>query len=197
MAPFRRQDISFSTTTSATRCTSAASTRFPGAPTPRRTFIRGQDCQTAGRNQVTCSRTPPSTFLSANSSATNFPSTCKPSTSPTAASCSTTASPSAALISSTPAKFLSNCAIVSTTDFPGQIGATLRLALIAIFVAAGTLARYGLQCGVQIRTPSAFPYGTLLVNLTGCFLLGLIGQFTLNRMVISPDWRGASVCRLL
>src|SRR6267154_1276095 len=36
-----------------------------------------------------------------------------------------------------------------------------------------------------------FPYGTLLVNLTGCFLLGLIGQFTLNRMVISPDWRVA------
>jgi CrcB protein len=72
-----------------------------------------------------------------------------------------------------------------------RIGATLRLALIAIFGAAGTLARYGLQGVVQIRTASAFPYGTLLVNLTGCFLLGLIGQFTLNRMVISPDWRVA------
>jgi len=72
-----------------------------------------------------------------------------------------------------------------------QIGATLRLALIAIFGAAGTLARYGLQGVVQIRTASTFPLGTLLVNLTGCFLLGLIGQFTLNRMVISPDWRVA------
>jgi len=29
----------------------------------------------------------------------------------------------------------------------------------------------------------------LFINLTGCFLLGLIGQFTLNRMVISSDWR--------
>jgi fluoride exporter len=67
----------------------------------------------------------------------------------------------------------------------------LRLALIAIFGAAGTLARYGLQGVVQIRAGSTFPYGTLLVNLTGCFLLGLIGQFTLNRMVISPDWRVA------
>ncbi len=38
---------------------------------------------------------------------------------------------------------------------------------------------------------TTFPYGTLLINLTGCFLLGLIGQFTLNRMVISPDWRVA------
>jgi CrcB protein len=41
------------------------------------------------------------------------------------------------------------------------------------------------------RHPDAFPHGTLVVNLTGCFFLGLIGQFTLNRMVISPDWRVA------
>lgn len=67
----------------------------------------------------------------------------------------------------------------------------MRLALIAIFGAAGTLARYGLQGLVQIRVASTFPYGTLLINLSGCFLLGLIGQFTLNRMVISPDWRVA------
>jgi len=67
----------------------------------------------------------------------------------------------------------------------------LRIALIAIFGAIGTLARYGLQGVVQIRLGSTFPYGTLLVNLTGCFLLGVIGQFTMNRLVISPDWRVA------
>jgi CrcB protein len=39
--------------------------------------------------------------------------------------------------------------------------------------------------------PAPFPYGTLLINLSGCFLLSLIGQFMLNRMVISPDWRVA------
>ena len=38
---------------------------------------------------------------------------------------------------------------------------------------------------------STFPYGTLLVNLTGCFLLGLIGQITLNRMIVSPEIRMA------
>jgi fluoride exporter len=70
-----------------------------------------------------------------------------------------------------------------------QIGANLRILLIAIFGAIGTLARYGLQGLVQVRTAGTFPYGTLLINLSGCFLLGLIGQFTLNRMVISPDWR--------
>jgi fluoride exporter len=67
----------------------------------------------------------------------------------------------------------------------------LRLTLIAVFGAIGTLARYGLQGIVQIGTGGTFPYGTLLVNLSGCFLLGLIGQFTLNRMTISPDWRVA------
>jgi fluoride exporter len=67
----------------------------------------------------------------------------------------------------------------------------VKIFLIALFGAIGTLARYGLQGVVQIRMGGTFPYGTLLINLTGCFLLGLIGQFTLNRMVISPDFRMA------
>ena len=71
------------------------------------------------------------------------------------------------------------------------IGETLRLTLIAIFGAVGTLLRYGIQGFVQVGTGSTFPWGTLLINLTGCFLLGLIGQITLNRMMISPDWRVA------
>lgn len=65
----------------------------------------------------------------------------------------------------------------------------MRLTLIGIFGAIGTLARYGLQGVVQTR--AGFPYGTLLINLLGCFFLGLVGQFTLNRMVISPDMRMA------
>ena len=65
----------------------------------------------------------------------------------------------------------------------------MRILLIALFGAIGTLARYGLQGFVYTRTGGSFPYGTLVINLTGCFFLGLIGQFTLNRMVISPDWR--------
>jgi fluoride exporter len=67
----------------------------------------------------------------------------------------------------------------------------LQLLLIAVFGAVGTLARYGLQGLVQLRASSAFPYGTLLVNLTGCFFLGLIGQFTMSRMVLPADWRVA------
>jgi len=65
----------------------------------------------------------------------------------------------------------------------------LRILLIAVMGAIGTLARYGLQGAVQFRSGSSFPYGTLVVNLTGCLLLGFLGQLTLNRMVISPEWR--------
>jgi CrcB protein len=69
------------------------------------------------------------------------------------------------------------------------IGAKVKIFWIAAFGAIGTLCRYGLQGLVQIRTGGTFPFGTLLVNLIGCFFLGLIAQFTFNRMVISPEWR--------
>jgi CrcB protein len=65
----------------------------------------------------------------------------------------------------------------------------LRILLIALMGAVGTLSRYALQGVVQYRSGSAFPYGTLAVNLSGCLLLGFLGQLTLNRMVISPEWR--------
>jgi CrcB protein len=66
---------------------------------------------------------------------------------------------------------------------------TLRLLLIAVFGAIGTLTRFGLQGLVQVKTGGTFPYGTLLINLTGCFFLGLLGQLMLNRMMVSPELR--------
>ena len=65
----------------------------------------------------------------------------------------------------------------------------MKLLLIALFGAIGTLSRYGLQGLVQTRMGTTFPYGTLLINLTGCLLLGFIGQLTLNRMLISSELR--------
>jgi CrcB protein len=54
---------------------------------------------------------------------------------------------------------------------------------------AGTLARYGLQGLVQQRTGATFPYGTLVVNLVGCLLLGGIAQYGLTHLTIPPEWR--------
>ncbi len=67
----------------------------------------------------------------------------------------------------------------------------MRLLLIAIFGAIGTLSRYGLQGLLQARDGSTFPLGTLVINLSGCFLLGLIGQYLLNHTVVSLEWRMA------
>jgi CrcB protein len=65
----------------------------------------------------------------------------------------------------------------------------LQIFLIALFGAIGTLARYGVHSLVQAKMGSAFPYGTLLINLSGCFFLGLIAQLTLNRVILSPELR--------
>jgi fluoride exporter len=63
------------------------------------------------------------------------------------------------------------------------------LLLLVVFGAIGTLARYGLQGLIQYRAGSGFPTGTLVVNLTGCFLLGGIGQYSLTHLGFPPDWR--------
>jgi fluoride exporter len=67
----------------------------------------------------------------------------------------------------------------------------VRIFLIAVFGSIGTLARYTLQGIVQHRSDPGFPSGTLVVNVIGCLLLGFLGQLTLNRMVIPPDFRVA------
>lgn len=65
----------------------------------------------------------------------------------------------------------------------------VRLALLIVFGAAGTLARYWLQGVVQYRAGSDFPTGTLIVNLLGCLLLGGVGEYALTHLVIPPEWR--------
>lgn len=40
--------------------------------------------------------------------------------------------------------------------------------------AAGAMLRYGMTTLIHARTGSAFPWGTLSVNVTGAFLLGVI-----------------------
>ena len=67
----------------------------------------------------------------------------------------------------------------------------LRILLLIVFGALGTLARYGLQGLVQHRTGAVFPTGTLAVNLVGCFLLGGVAQYALHRLTIPPEWRVA------
>jgi CrcB protein len=65
----------------------------------------------------------------------------------------------------------------------------VRILLLVVFGALGTLTRYGLQGVVQERTGPSFPTGTLGVNLLGCFLLGCLGQYALHHLTVPPEWR--------
>jgi fluoride exporter len=65
----------------------------------------------------------------------------------------------------------------------------VRIIFLIVFGALGTLARYGLDGWIQYRVGSVFPAGTLTINLLGCLFLGLIGQFGLNHISVSPDLR--------
>lgn len=60
---------------------------------------------------------------------------------------------------------------------------------IALGGAMGAVGRYGLQGLVYRFAGAAFPYGTLVVNVTGCFLIGWIMAVAEGRFVLSPTVR--------
>ena len=53
----------------------------------------------------------------------------------------------------------------------------------------GTLSRYGLQGLVQRHAGSVFPWGTMAVNMAGCFLFGLVWSLAEDRLTISSEVR--------
>lgn len=64
----------------------------------------------------------------------------------------------------------------------------LKYFFIGIGGFAGAIARYVLGSYVGSRYGVRFPYGTLIVNMSGCFAIGLIMVF-LGRATVSPQWR--------
>jgi len=60
--------------------------------------------------------------------------------------------------------------------------------LVGIGSFIGGVCRYLLSMLLQSKSASAFPYGTLLVNLIGCLLIGILfGVF--DRTNVSNEWR--------
>jgi fluoride exporter len=55
--------------------------------------------------------------------------------------------------------------------------------------AIGGLARYLLGGTVMARYGGRFPMGTLVVNVTGCFFIGLVMALLTERIQINPLWR--------
>jgi CrcB protein len=61
--------------------------------------------------------------------------------------------------------------------------------MVAIGGAAGAVTRFALGAYVGNRMGTRFPYGTLIINCTGCFLIGLIMTVLTGRTQFSPNWR--------
>ena len=53
--------------------------------------------------------------------------------------------------------------------------------------AAGSIARYFLAGSVYRIMGTGFPYGTLVVNISGCFLLGLLAVLADKKFMLGPD----------
>ncbi len=64
-----------------------------------------------------------------------------------------------------------------------------KLILLALAGATGTLARYGLAGMVQRWGGAGFPWGTLAVNVLGCFVAGLLWSLFEQRWAVSGETR--------
>jgi CrcB protein len=73
----------------------------------------------------------------------------------------------------------------------------MRYLLIMLFGGAGSLARYLVGTAVTARYGSRFPWGTMAVNVTGSFLIGVIMTLLTEKVVVSPNWRFALVVGFL
>lgn len=64
-----------------------------------------------------------------------------------------------------------------------------RFLLISLGAVLGANARYWLGGWAAEKFGVAFPYGTLIINLTGSFVLGLFITLITDRFLIDPNWR--------
>jgi CrcB protein len=60
---------------------------------------------------------------------------------------------------------------------------------VALGSAVGGVARLALSAGISRRWGTAFPWGTLAVNLIGCFLMGLFFSWAESRFRLTPEAR--------
>ncbi|HEB76767.1 MAG TPA: fluoride efflux transporter CrcB [Nitrospirae bacterium] len=53
----------------------------------------------------------------------------------------------------------------------------------------GAIARFAISAWIGQRWGRSFPLGTFFVNVTGCFLIGLIMSLLTERFMVNLQWR--------
>jgi fluoride exporter len=66
----------------------------------------------------------------------------------------------------------------------------MALLLIGLGGFAGAITRYLVDGAVIHRTGGGFPWGTLVINVSGSFVLGLLFALTADRAILPADIRG-------
>jgi CrcB protein len=64
-----------------------------------------------------------------------------------------------------------------------------RLLLIALGGALGTMSRYGIGVWAGRALGTGFPYGTLVVNVLGCFLISVVTHAAISTNLVPPTMR--------
>ncbi|MEM7027571.1 MAG: fluoride efflux transporter CrcB [Pseudomonadota bacterium] len=73
----------------------------------------------------------------------------------------------------------------------------LNIIFIACGGAIGALCRYGMSVGAQQLLGKGFPYGTLLVNVIGSLLIGVVYVLMIERAELSQEWRSFIIIGVL
>ncbi|MFA4974087.1 MAG: fluoride efflux transporter CrcB [bacterium] len=64
-----------------------------------------------------------------------------------------------------------------------------KLLWLAMAGGAGTLCRYGLSGAVHRFSDGVFPWGTLVVNVVGCFVVGILWALSEGSLALSSQVR--------
>jgi len=75
--------------------------------------------------------------------------------------------------------------------FRNIVDYTLFMNILLVFIGGGlgAVARYLLQGAVYRITGASFPYGTIVVNIIGCFTIGLLMSSMEERFLAAPSLR--------
>ena len=82
-----------------------------------------------------------------------------------------------------PSRLPRNCVISSRGDI------LQKYLLIAIGGALGSIARYWVGSSIASRMGIRFPYGTLIINITACVIIGFSMTYLGRRAELNPAWR--------
>jgi CrcB protein len=70
-----------------------------------------------------------------------------------------------------------------------RLSTVLAYLWISIGAIVGASARYSMSRFIAKVVTVSFPYGTLLINITGSFILGLFLVWSTERALLDPRWR--------